>query len=141
VRVWAGVGSAGAAVVAWGLHPVWAHGFYLTAIVGWFAPLIALQAALGADRLAAHRRQLAVAVLAPTAYLWVADLVAIRAGTWWINPERTVGLRPFGLPVEEAVFFLVTNLVVVNGVILVLDADMWRRTSRWLRRERVAAHV
>ncbi|GAA1735939.1 lycopene cyclase domain-containing protein [Luedemannella helvata] len=134
-----GIGWGAAAVAAWAAHPVWSHGFYLTAIVGWFGPLLALQWALGGDRLAAHGRARAWAVALPTAYLWAVDLIAIRAGTWWINPDRTLGLRPFGLPLEEAVFFLVTTMLLVNGMILALDAEMWRRAARWLRRAAVTA--
>ncbi len=134
-----GVGWAAASVTAWASHPLWPHGFYLTAIIGWFGPLLALQWALGGDRLVAHARARWWAVALPTAYLWIADLIAIRAGTWWINPERTLGLRPFGLPIEEAVFFLVTTMLLVNGMVLALDADMWRRARRWVRRPAVTA--
>ncbi|GAA1795495.1 hypothetical protein GCM10009682_16580 [Luedemannella flava] len=126
-------------MAAWVLHPLWAHGFYLTAIVGWFAPLLALQSFVGADRLVAHRAaRWRIAVL-PVAYLWIVDRVAIASGTWWINPDWTLGLRPLGLPVEEAVFFLVTTLLLVNGMALALDAEMWRRAARWLRRGKVPA--
>jgi lycopene beta-cyclase len=141
VRWVAGSGWGVVAVAAWLLHPVWAHGFYLTAIVGWFAPLIAVQAAWGADRLAAARQVRLLAVAVPTAYLWFADLAAIRAGSWWINPERTVPVRPWGLPLEEAVFFFVTTLVLVNGIVLATDPVMWRRAERLRRRERAVSHV
>jgi lycopene beta-cyclase len=135
---WAAAGGwVAAAVAAWALHPVWDRGFYLTAIVGWFAPLLAVQAAAGADRLAARRRVRRIAVAVPVLYLWIADCVAIRSGTWWINPARTTGWRPFGLPVEEAAFFLVTTMLLVNGMVLALDAAMWRRAAQWVRREPV----
>src|SRR5581483_4098679 len=35
------------------------------------------------------------------------DLLAVRHGDWWYNARYTIGLRPFGLPVEEWLFFLV----------------------------------
>ena len=44
--------------------------------------------------------------------------VSISLGLWTISPETTVGIAPFGLPIEEAVFFLVTNLLVVQGLVL-----------------------
>ena len=117
-----------AALACWLVHPLWTEGFYLTAIVGWFGPLFALQAAVGADRLAvAGPRLRLLAVGVPTAYLWVADRIAIGAGTWSLDPELTLPVRPLGLPVEEAVFFLVTNLVLVNGLILASDPTMWHR--------------
>jgi len=123
----AALGWLAASAACWALHPLWTRGFYLTAIVGWFGPLIALQAAVGADRLAAARRVPALAVAAPTAYLWLADRAAIAAGTWAIAPALTVPLRPLGLPLEEAVFFLITNLVLVNGILLAADPVMWAR--------------
>jgi lycopene cyclase domain-containing protein len=119
---------AGASIASWILHPQWTNGFYLTAIVGWFGPLFALQSAVGADRLAAPGRRLRLlAVGAPTAYLWIADRIAIGAGTWTLSPDLTLPVRPLGLPVEEALFFLLTNLVLVNGLILATDPPMWAR--------------
>jgi lycopene cyclase domain-containing protein len=50
----------------------------------------------------------------------VADAVAIWAGIWTISPDYTVGVSAFGLPLEEATFFLFTNLLVVQGVLLLL---------------------
>lgn len=122
-------------VGAWTMHgtPQWSHWFYLTAIVGWFGPLITVQWAVGGDRLVAARRLRLLGVALPTAYLWIADRIAIGAGAWWINPDRTLPLRPLGLPVEEALFFLVTNLVLVNGLVLALDERMWTRAQSWAR--------
>jgi hypothetical protein len=56
-------------------------------------------------------------------YLWVADAAAIHLGIWTISSEFTLGLEPFGLPVEEATFFLMTNLLVVKGILLLLFGD------------------
>jgi lycopene cyclase domain-containing protein len=75
-----------------------------------------------------------VAVAVPTLYLWFADRVAIGLGVWTISETFTLGIDLFGLPMEEATFFLVTNLLVVQGLVLfewvlhrygrlVLDAD------------------
>jgi lycopene cyclase domain-containing protein len=132
---WVGTAAWGlASVAAWVAHddPQWSQWFYLTAIMGWFGPLIAVQWAVGGDRLAATWRLRLFAVALPTAYLWVADRLAIGAGAWWINPDRTLPLRPLGLPVEEAVFFLVTTLVLVNGLTLALDDPMWTKARRWI---------
>jgi lycopene beta-cyclase len=122
-------------VAAWTTHaaPQWSHWFYLTAIVGWFGPLIAVQWAVGGDRLVAAGRLRLLGVALPTAYLWMADRIAIGAGAWWISPDRTLAWRPLGLPVEEALFFLVTNLVLVNGLALALDERMWTRAQSWAR--------
>lgn len=133
-RAAAALGWLVASAASWVLHPLWTRGFYLTAIVGWFGPLLAVQAAAGADRLAAARAVRLLAVAVPTGYLWVVDRIAIAGGAWSINPALTVPVRPFGLPLEEAVFFLVTNLVLVNGLLLVADRVMWDRAAVTRRR-------
>jgi hypothetical protein len=93
-------------------------GYYLGAILLWSAPVLAFQWGFGGHVLWRHRRALAVAVAVPTVYLWVVDAVAIRLGIWVINPALTTGVNPLGLPVEEATFFLVTNLLLVQGLLL-----------------------
>jgi lycopene beta-cyclase len=95
-------------------------GLYLGLILVWAAPVLAAQWAFVAGRIARAPRTFVAAVSVPTLYLWVADRVAIGAGVWSISPAATTGVHLLGLPVEEAVFFLVTNLLVVQGVLLFL---------------------
>jgi lycopene beta-cyclase len=102
-------------------------GTYLGLILVWAAPVLALQWAFGADLLLARGRLFVAAVALPTIWLWIADRIAIGRSIWWIAPELTLGWRPLGLPVEEAVFFLVTNLLVVGGLLLATDARSWER--------------
>jgi lycopene cyclase domain-containing protein len=92
--------------------------FYLGAIVAWAGPVLALQWGFGWPVLWALRRPVAIAVLVPSVYLWAADRVAIELGIWTISGRYTTGLTLVGLPVEEALFFLVTNLFVVQGLVL-----------------------
>jgi lycopene cyclase domain-containing protein len=92
--------------------------FYFGAILAWAAPVLALQWAVGAPQLWARRRLVAVGTLVPTAYLCVADRIAIEYGIWVLSEEYTTGLTVAGLPVEEATFFLVTNCFVVQGLVL-----------------------
>ena len=93
--------------------------FYLGAIVSWVSPVMfflfyisAIQTAF----LSSRARATLASIVVPTVYLCWVDSIAIRAGTWHIN-ERT-SLEIFvreGLPLEEAIFFLVTNIMVVLG--------------------------
>jgi lycopene cyclase domain-containing protein len=92
--------------------------FYLGAILGWAGPVFALQWGFGWWQLWTRRGTLAVAVAVPTAYLWLIDWLALRNGIWLLAPSYTTGWTLFGLPVEEATFFLVTNLFVVQGLLL-----------------------
>ena len=94
--------------------------YYLGAILAWSGPVFALQWGFGWPVLWATRRALALGVGVPTLYLWVADRVAIELGVWVISETYTTGATLLGLPVEEAAFFLVTNLFVVQGLFLFL---------------------
>ncbi|KAL9030014.1 MAG: hypothetical protein Q9196_001814 [Gyalolechia fulgens] len=54
----------------------------------------------------------------PTCYLWVVDTVALRRGTWVIESGTKLGWHIWdGLDVEEAIFFLVTNALIVFGLV------------------------
>jgi len=92
--------------------------FYLGAILAWGGPVLAIQWGVGAPQLWHGRRALAVGVAVPTAYLWAIDRLALAAGIWELSAAHTVGVAPFGLPIEEMVFFLVTNVFVVQGLLL-----------------------
>jgi lycopene cyclase domain-containing protein len=112
-------GAAGVAVGLVGLGLLTTDAtFYLGAILAWAGPVLALQWAVGWRYLARVRRRVAVAVLVPTAYLCVVDAVALSRGIWIIADRYTTGLALGVVPVEEATFFLVTNLFVVQGLVL-----------------------
>lgn len=96
------------------------RGTYMGLITAWALPVIALQWGFGGDLLVRRWRLVSVAVAVPTLYLWVADALAIGWSIWWIDPAATVGWSAFGLPIEEALFFLVTNVLVVFGMVVAL---------------------
>lgn len=105
-------------------------GTYLGLILVWAAPVLALQWAFGGDLLARWWRLVVPGVALPTLWLWLADRGAIALDIWWISDAYTTGIAWLGLPVEEAVFFLVTNLLVVFGVTLVLHPASLPRWTR-----------
>lgn len=54
----------------------------------------------------------------PTVYLWIVDTLALKRGTWVIESGTKLGWHLWdGLDIEEAVFFLVTNVLIVFGLI------------------------
>lgn len=56
-------------------------------------------------------------VLIPTIYLWLVDELALGRGTWSIEHGTKLGKCLFGvLEIEEATFFLVTNMLIVFGL-------------------------
>jgi lycopene cyclase domain-containing protein len=91
---------------------------YLGAILAWAAPVLFLQWVVGTPQLLEARRPLLIGVLGPTVYLWVADRIALSQGIWVLSERFTTGVAVGGLPIEEAAFFFVTNLFVVQGLVL-----------------------
>lgn len=106
------------AVAGFGL--VWAggNGLYLGLVLAWACPVLALMWAFGGRMLWARRGVIAAAVGLPTLYLCIADRIAIGLGIWHITDATRTGVDLFGLPMEEALFFLVTNMMIVNGIAL-----------------------
>jgi lycopene cyclase domain-containing protein len=96
------------------------EGTYLGMILAWAAPVLAAQWAMIGGRIGAAPRRFAIAVGVPTLYLWMADAIAIRLGIWRISETQTLGIKFGWLPLEEATFFLATNLLVVQGLTLFL---------------------
>ena len=108
----------------------WEPGTYLGLILVWALPPIMLQTAFGADILWGYRRLVLIGFIIPTLYLSLADTFAIQSGIWTIDPAQTTGFHLFGgLPVEEFVFFLVTNLLISSGTTLVLARESQQRVS------------
>jgi lycopene cyclase domain-containing protein len=105
---------------------------YLTLILLWALPPIMLQMVFGADILWRHGRLVLLAFGIPTLYLALADALAISTGIWTIDPAQSVNFLLGGvLPVEEFLFFLVTNVLIVLGMTLVLAAESQLRVAEW----------
>ncbi len=67
----------------------WKPGNYITLILSWSLLPVMIQLAYGADILWRYRRVLVYSVLFPSIYLWFVDAIAIRSGTWTIDPAQT----------------------------------------------------
>jgi lycopene beta-cyclase len=99
------------------------HSTYLVLILGWAGPVIVIQWLLGADLLIRRWKVLIPGILLPTLYLTFIDSFALRSGTWTISPLQSLNivLPIIGVPLEEAIFFLVTNTLLIQGMILFLE--------------------
>jgi lycopene beta-cyclase len=106
------------------------HGTYLVFELAWAAPVLAIQWLAGPRCLWACRRLLLAAIGAASLYLSLADAFAIANGIWSVSSRRTVGLTFGPLPVEEAIFFLVTNTMVVQSIVLLRSDEPRRRIKR-----------
>jgi lycopene cyclase domain-containing protein len=119
-----------AAVLAAG----WPPGTYLALILVWALPPVMFQVGFGGDILWRHRRLILLTLLPVTLYLSMADAVPIGSGTWTIAPAQSLQLYLGGLlPLEELVFFLMTNVLPVLGTVLVLAHESQTRVSPQLR--------
>lgn len=118
VRVPGVIGFAAVSVAGLLLTLGGGHGLYLGLILVWAGPVLTFMWAVGGEMVWARRRLIAWAVALPTLYLWVADRVAIGLDIWHLTESTRTGIELAGLPLEEALFFLVTNLMIVKGLAL-----------------------
>lgn len=96
----------------------WERGLYAGLILAWASPVLAGMWWYGGAHFQRHGRTMLLAIAVPTLYLWVADALAIHLGIWDISNRYSLNVDPLGLPVEEALFFLITNVLCVSGVLL-----------------------
>ena len=112
---------------------------YLSITLFWALPAILPQLLFGADILWHYRKLVTWAILIPGTYLSLIDIVALKDTTWSISPAQTTGILFFGiLPLEEVVFFFITNALIVFGMTLLLAnvsegkfAEIKEQLSAW----------
>ncbi len=114
------------------------HFTYLFLILIWAGPLIVLHWLIAGDILLSRWKVLIPGVLVPALYLTLIDSFALRSATWTINPSLSLGIffPIIQVPVEEGVFFLVTNALIVQGLILLWMPETWRRLRSLFRHMR-----
>lgn len=106
----------------------WKPGTYLALELGWALPPIMLQLGFGADILWRYRKLVMLSIVPLTLYLSFADLLAIHWGTWTIDPAQSLHILLGGiLPVEELIFFLITNTLVTFGITLIMAKESHQR--------------
>ena len=102
---------------------------YLSIILFWAIPPMIPQLLFGADILWYHRKLLVWTILPIGLYLSVVDSLAIKSGTWMINPEQSTDILIGNLPLEEAIFFFVTVAIVSFGITLLMKKESWSRRA------------
>jgi lycopene cyclase domain-containing protein len=107
----------------------WTPGIYLSLILVWALPPLTIQVVYGADILWHHRRLVGSVIIPLGLYLSLADSVALGAGIWAISPYQSTGILLGTLPIEEALFFFATVILLTFGLTLSL-ADESRSRLR-----------
>jgi len=105
---------------------------YLTIILAWALPPIMIQLWYGADIIWKHRRLALLTIIPMTIYLCLADSLAITSGTWTISSTQSIGLFLGSLPIEEALFFLLTSILISFGMTLLLADESSERYKKIL---------
>lgn len=121
---WCAVAACGAVLVVLGGQVT-----YLGLLLLWAAIPLALQRAVAGDVLVRHRSARLRVVLPVAVWLCIADRCALAAGIWTISPASSTGVTVAGLPVEEALFFGLTCLLVADGLVLATDEAVLRRVA------------
>ncbi|KAL9584448.1 MAG: hypothetical protein Q9212_002114 [Teloschistes hypoglaucus] len=122
LRKWrnVGVGIFGAAILlgAWLIRDN-GRGVYLGLIIVWAGPFILMLWSLAYQLiLNLPLSNTLLPIIVPTLYLWIVDTLALRRGTWVIESGTKIGWHLWpGLDIEEAIFFLLTNVLIVLGLI------------------------
>jgi putative membrane protein len=108
---------------------------YMNLILIWALPPIILQLMYGADILWEKKLPLISFILISTAYLSIVDALAISANIWTISLKTSTGILIGGiLPIEEMVFFLVTNVLIIFGLTLITSQKSFLRFKSYLNR-------
>ncbi len=122
----------------WGLF--YDSSFYLSLIFVWASPVFALQWFVGGDSLWRERRMAGTVLLLNSGYFWVADAFALKQGIWSISEQYTLGWQVAGLPLEEALFFMVTSLLVIQGLTLLHCPKLRSRASVFFLPKKLSAN-
>jgi len=93
--------------------------------LAWFLPVIYAQWVLAPSLFWAHAGLLATVTAVFGIYYTLADLAAVRAGTWFFDEKQITGVKLGGiLPWEEIAFFFLTSLLVAQSYLLLLPSDL-----------------
>nr|CBY78076.1 mutant phytoene synthase/carotene cyclase [Neurospora crassa] len=108
------------ALSVWGWNAAQVHQetSYLGLILVWACPfLLAIWTLAGRFILSLPWYATLLPMFLPTFYLWAVDEFALHRGTWSIGSGTKLDFCLFGkLDIEEATFFLVTNMLIVGGM-------------------------
>jgi len=113
------------------------HAYYAFHLIAWLGGVVALQWLGFAKLLWANRRAIFAPTLILGSYLILTDIVAVHFGVWHFDEQYILAgavnsafakflLAPFGVPIEEWLFFYLTAMLVAQSFILFLPSKLRR---------------
>ncbi len=93
---------------------------YIFHLFSWGGFFILVQIIAGRKKILGNLSLILIPSLIMTLYFSFADSVSIGQGIWDFDPSQTTGIRVFNIPLEEILFFLVTNILITEAMILFL---------------------
>lgn len=100
---------------------------YLFHLFSWAGTFILIQFIFGRKKLKGKLKLIVVPALIMTVYFSLADAVSIGNGIWNFDPLQTTGAKIGNVPLEEILFFLLTNLLITEAVVLFLPEKYLNR--------------
>jgi len=91
---------------------------YIGYLITWASIPLAIQLFVGSKAIYFSFKNWVLPLLLFTLYLSIIDSIAIGNNIWTINDATSCGIKIFRLPVEEIIFFFLTNLLIFQGMSL-----------------------
>jgi len=104
---------------------------YLFHLFSWGGFFILIQIIAGRKKIPKYISAIIIPSIVMTIYFSVADSISIGQGIWDFDPLQTTGIRIFNIPLEEILFFLVTNILITEAMILFLPSKYLQRNNNF----------
>lgn len=104
---------------------------YLFHLFSWGGFFILIQIIAGRNKIFKNISLIAFPSLIMTLYFSAADSISIGQGIWEFDALQTTGIRIHNIPLEEILFFLVTNTLITEAMILFLPSKFLKRNNNF----------
>ncbi len=92
----------------------------------WIVAVVLVQWVIGRKILLNNLKTIVVATLLIGTYYSLSDIWAIDQGIWFFNESLISGVSLGPMPLEEAIFFYATSMLVAQSLILFLPSRLRR---------------
>jgi len=93
---------------------------YLIHLFSWGGFFILVQFISGRKKILNNISLIILPSIIMTVYFSIADSISIGHGIWDFDPLQTTGIKLVNIPLEEILFFLVTNILITEAMVLFL---------------------